>query len=961
MRNADPEAAFPKIWRRIAHFRRVFFTTLLLAAGILLILLYLDSLAEKKHEKDFNERQLHLATLVRFAAEDRLAAVRAVSESLGRSIAARVPEGDPNGGLALEMLNRALDAAPDALGFYFVPGLSAGKNVAAAYMFRPTRAGREALLFAARAAEPFKSGELVPGEAARISGTAGESGRTRVVLLAEEVRSEEGYGGVLLTAADLPSLILKYAVPMTMGGESFGAVLHEDGLMVFSPDSTGLDETEMRAENPEVIAMAGLVEKALSGMDVMEISSGGEVKRMFAAWNSLKIGSRRLSVVLASSGEIRAGGLSYMKLQRNLLTGILLVFALLGVFLFSGKQKREDVERREATLRAIFDNAPSGIAILGDDGKFLSCNPTWEVMTGQSEERLRQKTIGDLAVPGCPGAASLKEALRDHPESFSTEVKFLRPDGPEFWGSVLLATMESYPSSDSDVVLALISDITGLKAAEEQLRKGTAALESQKEELEKQTSDQGILLDLFTLFAGADAPKQIFDALNGSLPSVISFRSLFLCVSVPGKKNDYVVLDSLGDAEKTGQTDFGTEKKGIVGHVLSTGKPYVSGDLKSDPLYVPHADEARSLLAVPISYKGRDWGVLGMDNAEPYAFSVRERDLLGLVGFYLALHLEEMETRSELDGKAQQLRFLHGVVQQLAAERVNVNLSRKIVHILGKELGFAMAGVFVPDGASEAGVSLLEGYPGGSGPWEEAVFAGLSDAAAKVLQTGKPALSSGETDPEGLAAPIAFGSEVFAVLAARGEGAVSSSDRELLEIIAEHGATFWLLNNMLAERRREALIDPLTQVWNRRFLLQRLEEETARLRRTGGLGAVVLVDLGDFKSINDRFGHLAGDEVLRKTASMMDENLRTCDVIGRFGGDEFLLYLPDVGADRAVSAMKRMDGLAAELRIPGVDATVVLDYGIASFPDDGDDLVAVIGDADARMYKYKAARKAGRP
>lgn len=94
---------------------------------------------------------------------------------------------------------------------------------------------------------------------------------------------------------------------------------------------------------------------------------------------------------------------------------------------------------------------------------------------------------------------------------------------------------------------------------------------------------------------------------------------------------------------------------------------------------------------------------------------------------------------------------------------------------------------------------------------------------------------------------------------------------------------------------------------------------------------------------------------------MMDENLRTCDVIGRFGGDEFLLYLPDVGADRAVSAMKRMDGLAAELRIPGVDATVVLDYGIASFPDDGDDLVAVIGDADARMYKYKAARKAGRP
>ncbi len=206
--------------------------------------------------------------------------------------------------------------------------------------------------------------------------------------------------------------------------------------------------------------------------------------------------------------------------------------------------------------------------------------------------------------------------------------------------------------------------------------------------------------------------------------------------------------------------------------------------------------------------------------------------------------------------------------------------------------------------------------------------------------------------------PLSFNGTVFAVLAAWNERGFTPSEKELLEITAEHGATFWVLNNLLAERRHEALIDPLTQVWNRRYIMRRLEEENSRISRNGSRGAVVLVDLGDFKSINDRFGHVAGDEVLRETASLMSKNLRTCDMIGRYGGDEFLLYLPDVTVDQAAAAMLRMEDRVAGLKIPGVNAAVVLDYGIASCPGDGNDLVEAIGVADARMYENKARRKA---
>lgn len=961
MRSTRLRAAFPGTVGRFPSYGRAFLLFFLIAAGILSVLLYLDFLAEKRHEKKINDRQFHFASQVRFAAEDRLAAIEAVSKCLAKDIAACLPEGAMNGGKVREMLEKALNAAPDVLGFYFVPPPPDSRG--SIHAFRPAGPGRDAFLFTAGEAGPVKSGAISPGEALKLSGTVGPPSLGRPFIMAEEVRPREGASGVLFIAAGLASLVSKYIVPMTADGDTFGAAIHEDGAAIRFPELPLAAEAQAGSEASGVGAIADLVGQAYSGMETVDLpsGSGGRDRRMIVAWNSVKIGGRRLSVALASSGEIRTGGLAYMKIQRNLLSVILIVFAVLGAFLLVGKQKRDDGERREATLRAIFENAPSGIAILGGEGKFLSCNPAWEAMTGQSEERLRQKTISDLAVPGCPGAESLAGALRGNPESFRTEVKFLRHDGSTFWGSVLLATMENYPPPHAGSVLALISDISGLKSAEELLLKGAADLESQKEELEKQTSDQGILLGLFTLFAEADTNKQVFDALCGSLPSALSFRSFFLCVSVPGKKDEFVVLDNAGDAAKSGQLDFGTNKKGIIGHVLTTGKPYISGDLPSDPLYIPHTENAKSMVAVPIAYKGRNWGVLGMDSLDSYAFTVRERDFLSLVGFYLALHLEEVETRTELDGKAEQLKFLHGVVKQLATERLNVNLSRKIVDLLGGELGFPMAGVFIPDEtAGAAGVGLLEGYPGESGEWEQAVFDALSGVAAESLREGRPAERTGESEFPALAVPISFGTEVFAVLAAGGGPGVSASDGELLEIVAEHGATFWVLNNILAERRREALIDPLTQVWNRRFLLQRLKEETARLRRGGGSGVVVIVDLGDFKSINDRFGHLAGDEVLKRTAAMMCENLRVCDVVGRFGGDEFLLYLPDVSAEHATSVMKRLDRLAANLEIPGMDAKVVLDYGLASFPGDGDDLVAAVGDADSRMYEYKAARKAGR-
>jgi diguanylate cyclase (GGDEF)-like protein/PAS domain S-box-containing protein len=921
------------------------------------VLYFLDSRAVIRQEEAINDQQFISATLARLAAEDRFASVDASARFLLNHVFSRTAGGTMTAADAQNFLQPMVYNMPEVLGFCFV-SLLPGEDRPSVSAFRSTPAGNEGRVFALETAARMGPGPLPPESAAVFSGSVKITGQRQMALFSDVLMSGGILRGVLFTVVDLSPVLSRYVIPMVRDKNGISMVLHEDGTVVWlgNPSRSG-EGVVSGEESPEVKGIRGLVEGALSGKSSLDIHEEGADRSLLVAWNTLRMGGKRLSFVLASPRDQVDDALSGLRIQRNLLVGALILLVSLGTFFFSGKKREEEIRRSEATFRAVFDNASSGIAILDRGGKFLSCNATWEAMTALSGERLRQKSLFDLAAPGAgQGADVLQEALRMSGGTRRAEVRFARADGLSFWGDVSLTSMAADPSFPSGTTLALITDISGMKRAEDLLKQNTAALEAQKTELEKLASDQGMLLELFTLFAEAEKPEEIHRALFDSLPAIISFRNLFLCVRNPGHEERFTTLDAMGEVEKSGQADLGSEGKGIVGHVLKTGKPHIAGDLAMDPWYISHSEEAKSLVAVPASYKGRDWGVICLDSAEKFAFGIRERDLLALVGFYVALHLEEVEARAELDNKAKQLGFLHRVVQHLAAERTNEDLSRKIVDILGKELDFPLVGIFVPGGKKGQQLSLLAGFPEGEGTTED--FPCLLSETAAALSTGRPAERGGTDGPTALAVPLSFNGDVFAVLAACDERGFSPSERELLEITAEHGSTFWVLNNMLAERRHEALIDPLTQVWNRRYIMGRLEEESSRIARSGGRGTVVLVDLGDFKSINDRFGHVAGDEVLKETAALMSANLRSCDMIGRYGGDEFLLYLPDVSVDQAAAAMLRMEERAAELRIPKVDAAVVLDYGIASCPGDGDDLVSVIGIADARMYEYKARRKA---
>jgi diguanylate cyclase (GGDEF)-like protein len=153
-----------------------------------------------------------------------------------------------------------------------------------------------------------------------------------------------------------------------------------------------------------------------------------------------------------------------------------------------------------------------------------------------------------------------------------------------------------------------------------------------------------------------------------------------------------------------------------------------------------------------------------------------------------------------------------------------------------------------------------------------------------------------------------------------------------------------------------AQFDELTGALNRRMIMAALEDEMALARRGKTACAVALIDLDHFKRVNDQNGHPAGDEALRTFAITMFANIRAIDKLGRYGGEEFLLILPQTEADSAKQMLDRLKAIIAELDWTAISAgmAVTISAGITSLRED-DTPDAALARADAALYRAKAA------
>jgi diguanylate cyclase (GGDEF)-like protein len=161
----------------------------------------------------------------------------------------------------------------------------------------------------------------------------------------------------------------------------------------------------------------------------------------------------------------------------------------------------------------------------------------------------------------------------------------------------------------------------------------------------------------------------------------------------------------------------------------------------------------------------------------------------------------------------------------------------------------------------------------------------------------------------------------------------------------------------MARLRIAASTDPLTGLANRKTLWDRIALELARSRRGGKPLSLAVLDLDRFKDFNDRFGHLAGDRLLIAMGETLTRGIRETDLASRYGGEEFVVLLPEIGREEAATCLERIREAVARIRVPGADRATTVSIGLAiHVPGEGAPLTSagLLRGADAALYRAKA-------
>ena len=245
-------------------------------------------------------------------------------------------------------------------------------------------------------------------------------------------------------------------------------------------------------------------------------------------------------------------------------------------------------------------------------------------------------------------------------------------------------------------------------------------------------------------------------------------------------------------------------------------------------------------------------------------------------------------------------------------------------------------------------------------------IAGLAARGRPVLVPTEmeepPARATSEPAAEtAIAVPLRRGDRTIGVLALYGrEVPEPFGEREAATLASLAGQASIGIENVLLheEARRLSITDGLTGVWNRRYLEMVLRKEVERAQRFGRPLSVLMIDLDHFKEVNDRWGHLAGDEVLVQVVSRITESVRGhIDILSRYGGEEFVAVLPETSADGAWIVAEKIRSVVGETPVDAGrrELHVTVSVGVSSFPHAGATAEGLLASADEAMYRAKQA------
>jgi diguanylate cyclase (GGDEF)-like protein len=420
--------------------------------------------------------------------------------------------------------------------------------------------------------------------------------------------------------------------------------------------------------------------------------------------------------------------------------------------------------------------------------------------------------------------------------------------------------------------------------------------------------------------------------------------------------------------------DPGTESlrlplhQGISGAAARQKKPIYAPDVSADPQYVSSAKNTRSELAIPLMVRDEVVGVLDCQSENPNHFDHDTIDLLTLFSTQASMAVQNARLYSLERHRARQLEVVNAIARETTAVLDQEALLIKVCDVIQQTFQVGHVSVLLRDDeglvlrASQGRFTACSDsearLPVTSGLWGRSLAAGKTLIENDVRDSVEYIGFYQETQSRMCIPLVSFG-QTLGVLMLESEKTewFHEGDIESLEAVADICATA-IQNAHYVERVKQlAYLDGLTGIFNRRFFELRIVEEMDRARRFQSGMAVLMVDIDQFKRLNDEFGHLLGDEVLRQVSSIFHQQLRKIDVVCRYGGEEFAILLSQTNPQHALAVAEKLRRLVESWQFPGVPRPVTISAGVATFPDHGSSRDELVKSADAGLY---AAKQGGR-
>ncbi|MGZ4788660.1 MAG: diguanylate cyclase, partial [Terriglobales bacterium] len=408
---------------------------------------------------------------------------------------------------------------------------------------------------------------------------------------------------------------------------------------------------------------------------------------------------------------------------------------------------------------------------------------------------------------------------------------------------------------------------------------------------------------------------------------------------------------------------------GLSEYVIRTAQPLlVSSNMeemrqKIGAPFVP-GRPAQSFCGVPIFMEGRSAGIMAALNYEhELVYSERDVELLQTAAGQVAVAVENARLFAEQQRRTKYLAFLNNISKTAISSQDAEQMLEEIVTEIQKNFELDHIGIGVLDYATkeieiraEAGstkLALRKRIPLGVGIMGKVA---RTNEMMLVQKADGHLLGVLPTARSVLCLPLTYGETLLGVLNIESvnEQAFKDQDVLILRTLADLLATALHNAFVFQKLQQQSITDGLTGIKTRRFFLEAVQGEWKRASRSGRPFSVVMIDLDKFKDVNDGLGHLEGDLVLARVGRLLEQKCRQSNVVARYGGDEFVVLMPETGIEQAQILSERLrlwvatDPMLNERHISG-------SFGVASFPLHGSTVEDIMRVADAGMYVSKHA------